>query len=507
MTAGLGFVKLWDTRSLALRRALPVRGLALRAVLSRDGGYIAAGTSSGLRVWDARTGRPTEHVPGRDTFAVAFDPRKDLLAFGGADHRVRLLDAVSGRILRTVVTIPDARVLGVAFSADGSHLAAGASDGIARTWSSRSWRSTGHFHGHRCCVTDVAFNPDGSLLATTSKDHTAKLWATRGNSLRVLVGPHGPVTGLAFTRDGRRVAVANAGGPTVLWSIERHASPLPLPRAGHGQALALSGDAALLAVGVPGGRVRLLDARRRTVIRTLHVGHHVTSVAFDARADALGVTSGTTVAGYSTASGRPFIERKIGDATLAIAFRPHRDAVALAAANGGTENGRIYLANLPSGHVTGVLSEPNRIRAIAFSPDGSLLVGATEADTAVKVWDVTTHREIRELFGHVGRVTSAAFSPDGRLLATASVDRTVRIWDVRRGLELRAIRDPAPLTSVAFDPNGLKVASGDADGTVRIWDACSGCLDPHALLALAARRVTRRLTPLERTTFLGTAHR
>jgi WD40 repeat protein len=80
----------------------------------------------------------------------------------------------------------------------------------------------------------------------------------------------------------------------------------------------------------------------------------------------------------------------------------------------------------------------------------------------------------------------------------------VRIWDPRTGHELRTLEHERPVTAVAFSPDGRRVVTGDDAGVLRTWDACTGCLDPKALLALARERVTRDFTPAERATLLDT---
>ena len=65
---------------------------------------------------------------------------------------------------------------------------------------------------------------------------------------------------------------------------------------------------------------------------------------------------------------------------------------------------------------------------VAFSPDGRLLATASEDKTA-RLWDPATGKHLRALTGHTGPVLSVAFSPDGRLLATTSWDHTARLWD------------------------------------------------------------------------------
>jgi WD40 repeat protein len=120
-----------------------------------------------------------------------------------------------------------------------------------------------------------------------------------------------------------------------------------------------------------------------------------------------------------------------------------------------------------NGHTDGVHS-------VCFSPDGKRLVSAS-VDKTVKVWDALTGQEVLNLKGHTEPVLSVCFSPNGKRLASASWDNTVKVWDAATGQEVLSLQGHTGwVTSVCFSRDGTRLASAAYDNTVKVWDAQTG---------------------------------
>jgi len=110
------------------------------------------------------------------------------------------------------------------------------------------------------------------------------------------------------------------------------------------------------------------------------------------------------------------------------------------------------------------------ITSISFSKDGKYIATGSE-DRTIKLWDILTGREIRTILGHSDKINSILFSPDSRYIASASSDNTIKIFEIETGLEYMTLTGHSrEVNSISFSPDGRYLASSSSDATIKLWD-------------------------------------
>ena len=360
--------------------------------------------------------------------SIAFSPDGSVVAAGASDQTVRVWNIADGRA--GAIFAPHAgAVIRLLFAPDGSRLVASCQSGDARLWDLASRRCLATFKAH-----DAQFRADARRLLTVHDGQVHLRDAMTGESLQQWTASQEALVCAAFSPDGRRVATGSRHPANLvrLWDVEREGPPVIL--AGHKNTvlgLVFSADGRMLASTSNDKTVRLWDTSTAKAVAIFR-GHRsvVKDLAFSPDGRRL-VTAAPdrTARVWDTVDGTLFAVMRCGAAATA-------DPV--------------------------------------VSRDGSAVAMADE-NGAISFWDIDHAMRRGFLLGHTSYVYDVAISQDGRIVASAAWDGTVRLWDADTGRETAVLRHSNPaVTAVAFSTDCSQVASIAQDGVIRAWASATG---------------------------------
>ncbi len=178
-----------------------------------------------------------------------------------------------------------------------------------------------------------------------------------------------------------------------------------------------------------------------------------------------------------SSKGDPFSSPVHRDGVLTLAFSPRDNRVV----TGGNDNSAVMIRVDSQKLLFRVLNQ-NSVRVVAFSPDGSWFVTASD-DHRIRIWDTLNGNE-RLGMSQDGIVTKLVVSPNGQWIASSGDDRTARLWNVSTGAEIFQISLKASGSVLAFSNDGRYLVSTDQSGAIAVWD----------ISMMAAPQVTLRFT-------------
>uniref|UniRef100_A0A7C3ZI47 Novel STAND NTPase 1 domain-containing protein n=1 Tax=Planktothricoides sp. SpSt-374 TaxID=2282167 RepID=A0A7C3ZI47_9CYAN len=525
----------------------------LGVVFSPDGQLIAtASADKTVKIWNPQ-GRElatlATHQDGVN--GVAFSPDSKMVASASWDKTVKIwrvsrnrVEAAGGSEVATLAGHTD-RVISVAWSPDGQYIATASGDNTVKIWrvarnqvsttpATETWliSEVRTLTGHQDWVLDVHFSPNGQTIASASRDGTVKLWRLDGRIINTIDAHNDGVLAVTFSPDGKNIATGGADSTAKIWDSNGNWVTTLKGNEDWVRDVNFSPDGSLLATASKDNTIRLWR-RDGVFIRVLR-GHRdqVFSVNFSADGKTIASASKDNSVKLWTTASRDLPGIRTHQAgVLAVSFSPNGSLLATASKDktakifpshcvgnevSGSpspevsesphlrvppvrERSRTASASLrvsesppppvspspspplpPCGQPIALTGHADWVTGLGWSPDGKFLATASR-DKTVKIWK-TDGTLAGTLTGHADRVNSVTWSPDGHLVATSSEDNTVKLWQVDGTLRQNMTPGKKPINNVSFSPHGEVIAISSADGTVQIWRREAISAPPHEML-------------------------
>ncbi|ORZ38681.1 WD40-repeat-containing domain protein [Catenaria anguillulae PL171] len=376
--------------------------------------------------------------------------------------------------------------------------------------------------GHTEAVLSAHFAPRGDVVATGSGDHTVRLWDTAtGTSKAVLKAHAGWVLCVAWSPDGEWIASGGMDGKVCIWNAASAKGQAVAPSAvlkGHSDAVtSLAWEPMHLADGgysrlASGGRdatVRVWDVRTRRVdyVLSQHT-RAITCVKWGGEGLIYTASRDCSIKVWEAKDGK-LVRTLAGHGhwvnTMAVstelvlrtgAYDHHQDGGSSKSKSwskeeqvkrakeryvsvhkgpermvSGSDDFTMYLwtpatAKQPVARMTGHQALVNHVQ---FSPSGAKIASAS-FDKSIKIWDGFTGGFLFALRGHVSAVYQVVFSADERLVMSASKDSTCKVWDMRT----KKLKSDLPghadeVYAADWSPSGERAVSAGKDRMVKVW--------------------------------------
>lgn len=324
----------------------------------------------------------------------------------------------------------DVALTRVAYSPDGSRVAAGSSDGTVFIWTPGEGRELFALKGHRAAITRISFTNDGKRMVSSSHDQTARLWDARsGKEIAVLRGHEDVVWTAFFNADGSRIVTSSYDTTARVWNGEN--GEVVAVMKGHKDRLSWgtfsdSGKQVLTASTDTTARTWDTETGEEMAVMTGHTGPvwHAIFAYVGSRIRVVTVSEDSTARVWEAETGEEI--------------------------------------HVLKGHNSAV----NDV-AIA----GEARVATVSFDKTARLWDIDSGKELAILRDHAGRLLRVATRRDRKRIVTVAEEGPPQLWNTETAT-LTGVLGSKELTATysAFSSTGQSVATVGEDGELRVYD-------------------------------------
>jgi WD40 repeat protein len=433
---------------------------------------------------------------------------RDLLriALLGRNGRIEVWDLAA--VSKVCELARDGSSCSFAFTPDGKRLVVGEDGKGLNLWDAATGKHLGDLvgHGERGCAI-AGIDPTGKYLATMLgspwPDHFVRLWdLASGQELTGKAGHQGEVVFARPTADGKRVLTAGLDGTVRLWDSAT-GQPVQVQKPGWPRIIASSLHGTTLVAGDHGNTVAILEGpawKTRTTLKTAGMPRHKLVLA--PQGDLAAVCHSDTLVGlYESHSGKKLLSLRTTDEPWA--FSPDSQLLATQ-----TESGQLRLWHVRTGKAVLTFQvcqtggppdfEPTEhFDGCAFTADGRWLATSHNLwnqGCSLRIWEIATGKLVQAV-RLPGSAYYLAFAPDSRTVAASITKKRGQhggacFWDAVSGRQLGQVEGhDGEVTSMAFAPDGRGFLTGGSDSTVLVWDV--------AAMLPAQLAAPKKLTPAE----------
>jgi WD40 repeat protein len=411
-------------------------------------------------------------VPAGRNFDLAiFAPDRRRVATDSPQNNLTLWDTLSGQALGVFIGHREA-VTAIAFAPAGNRLASGGPDGTVRLWDTVTGQEQHRLPVQPRVPIAVAFSPDGRWLATADETQQVQLWdVVTGRARSTLKAEKGALLRTAFFPSGDKLVATAKDGTLYLWEINsQRRLPALLGHTNEVSVFAFSPDGKLLATGSNDRTVRLWNAATGEAVGLLR-GHGsvVSSVAWsdDGKSLATGSIDGVIKLWETSPQSGLVLPSETVTQYFTVTFTPAGELLAV----GATHEQKVKVWNLSTGRELSFFAESdNQLHSAAFSPDLKL-VATGGMDHSIRLRDTFTGKLLRSLSGHRAPVRSLDFSPDGKYLVSGGEDYALYLHDLMQNQPPISLDGSAAnYYRAVFSPDGKWLASSYRNGEIKLWD-------------------------------------
>lgn len=460
---------------------IPIHGIAY----NQTGSLLAIAVGNKVRVWNIEKRQLKNSFCCVGSIAnIYFHPQADLLAVAISTGYISLFDVANDCATKTFALYnplaaeektpfiyPQQRVIDVAYSHDGSHLAISFNHSFIMLMDAASLKALKYFSANEASIINIKFHPNKPILIISEYTRLYLVNLLQEDlSLTKIAELPVETSAIAFSNDGLLLAAAGVERTISLINFSSYKvikTKKFAAQVSNFRCIDFSNDDQQLAIGLNNNAIWLWDIADDQWSHMHNQSAAVSHLLYQPNKPIITVANSEGMVLFLPTN-------RIQDN---LRWPKHTEWVMKVIHDDNNQqlisasfDQKINLWKSSTGDLTQTLKgHEGIVRALARHPQQPILASAGD-DRVIRIWDLNTYQQLRVLEGHENEIGCLSFTPDGRYLLSASDDYSIKKWDINRNESLLTFKKHTRfVTCLTHHPYLAQFASGSDDASIIIW--------------------------------------